>query len=180
MMVERIYYMTFGDSEQKCIDLAEQHGAFSTLFQEWAEGYGALGSWSGNIVGGIIVERSNELPYGWRDSGHSNNANHLWLAPNKRTKKGKEIAAEMQDLPRPFHSSAISRAFDAGEFISVSGGQTTISYLHFEKLCGKYILSVPVNAYRDFDRTEINDFVPPDATELKMSEYYALKEKAAA
>ena len=69
---------------------------------------------------------------------------------------------------------------DARTFRNLLGGGDVWTTRHllwptFEYIGNQYVLSIPVNPKPD------NQFVPPDETqELKMSEYYRLKEEAEA
>jgi hypothetical protein len=93
-------------------------------------------------------------------------------APDKRIKEGKEIAKKLNAIKFP-GTRAFSNLIGGGFFIIVSGGRW--ASISFETIGEAYVISVPVGAIPSSEE----EFIPPDARLLKMSEYYAIKEAAA-
>ena len=91
--------------------------------------------------------------------------------PHRGTKEGKEIARQMNAIKIP-DSFTFAKLIGGGAFI-VNGNRW--GNISFEKVDDNFIVSVPVGSSDHHDND--GSFVPPDATRLKLSEYYALKEK---
>ena len=177
-MAERIYYRTHGKTKEKLESLHRQFAENDAAITRWAKVEGGDGYWHRNGLGGIAIAEGKDIPHGWRYV-HTSADGNLFLAPNKRTKAGKNLALQMEELPPVPHSSHVSDAFGAGAFDFIENGRIGRCWLHSEKVGEEYILSVPVSNYSFTDEPP-KQFTPPEATELKLSEYHALKEAQAA
>lgn len=89
-------------------------------------------------------------------------------APDKRHKEGKLIAKQIDAIRIP-HNRVLAELIGGGFLVVCGNFWGSIS---FQTSGDNYILSVPIP-----DKTE-NEFIPPDARLLKMSEYHAMKEAA--
>jgi hypothetical protein len=88
--------------------------------------------------------------------------------PHKVTREGKEIAKRIDAVKIP--DSRVFAELIGGPYIIFDGYHASTT--SFEKHGEKYIVSVPVGSAPD------GGFVPPDATLLQMSEYWAIREAA--
>jgi hypothetical protein len=86
--------------------------------------------------------------------------------PNRKTKKGKEISMKLESLKEP-DGMKFGKLLGGGEFIIQGNTWGSVS---FEQLGDKFIIGVPIGSGEPF--------IPPDSTELMMSEYWKLKEDA--
>lgn len=119
-----------------------------------------IGTDSGRLWG---LTFEGQAPEGWR----FNKANYY--VPSLRTKRGKEIKAEIEALPKAVSglgfSDRLSKEF--GVDFTFFGG-STMSWATYGHVGDKLLLSIPV---------EIK-FVPEGCTELKVSEYQQIVKEA--
>lgn len=94
--------------------------------------------------------------------------------PDSRTKIGKALLLKMKEVQIPT-SETFADLIGGGHFI-VSGNMW--GRISFEKIGDKFIISVPIPGQVGNEPMD-GEFTPPGCKLLKMSEYYALKEKAA-
>lgn len=88
--------------------------------------------------------------------------------PNRRTKLGREIAENLSSLPRKLSGRDLAARLGGGEALLRAAGK--LMWPGFEKIGNAYVLSMPI------DEDGSHCAPPPDCTQLKMSEYWALKE----
>ena len=93
--------------------------------------------------------------------------------PSKSTKEGKTLIKQIEALGEMPDGGTFARLINGPDMV-ISGGHW--STLSFQVLGDSIVVSVPVKYLEEVD--DEKQFVPPDARELKMSEYYALKERA--
>ena len=93
--------------------------------------------------------------------------------PHQGTKAGKELAKRIKAIKIP--TAFLFAGLLGGGRLIISGGRYWTA--SFEVIGDAYIVSIPVG---DGSQSPDESFVPPDATPLKLSEYYALKEAAEA
>jgi hypothetical protein len=91
--------------------------------------------------------------------------------PDKRTKEGKGIDKRLKAIKIP-GSAEFSELIGGGYFIVSGRNWASIS---FETIGDAYVVSMPIG---DPEACKDAEFIPPDATILKYSEYYAMKEAA--
>jgi hypothetical protein len=112
-------------------------------------------------------------PEGWRA-----NKKKPYATPDTRTKLGREIAKRVNALPPGVAAATFSAMLNdtLGPAETVTGNNSciswgddcSISWTGFEKIGSQYVLSVPAAC----------KVSPPGCRELKMSEYWRLKEEA--
>lgn len=116
--------------------------------------------WVSNNSRFIGLSFPGDLPAGWRKSKQ-------YAVPDKRVKAGRELDKRFRALPR---------GMDAVRFTGLISGALGEPYDHYDnhvigwtiyqKFGDTWILSVPAGC----------KVTPPNCDELKMSEYWALKE----
>jgi hypothetical protein len=119
-------------------------------------------NWSIQLRGLLF---DGEPPKGWRV-----NVRKKCATPDERTKAGREIAKRMRALPVGVSAATFSSMLD--EVLPLSShthwGDDTVSWSTFEQYGSKFVLSVPTAC----------GISPPGCRELKMSEYWKIREGA--
>ena len=168
--MDRIYYRVEPDSPVMAViqKAYGSHRAFTRAMTALRKEIKASEVW---ITGGIQfcgARFSGELPPGWR-------MNAKYAVPDKRNKIGKELSRKIESLPRAMDSwdfsHAMNKEFPANEkgnsgFFHWGDGQ--VSFTSWGKYGDAYVLSVPAGCRVNLE----------GCTELKMSEYWQLKESA--
>jgi hypothetical protein len=168
---ERIYYLV-GDGSpvmeviQQAISIEKRyHTAIRALQGEFPGCEVWVNSW--HEVTGIGFK--GPVPAGWRK------LKTHWV-PDRRTIAGKRVAARLDSLPKGVSamrfSSMLSGEMYRRKLISAKHefthhGDGQISFSIFEKYGNSYVLSVPLGCKLP---------AMPGCTELKMSEYWQIKE----
>jgi len=169
-MADRIYFLVGADSP--VLEVIDAALALDRVYQKavWAfarefgcEKIYVTQQWQVRLLG---LAFEGDIPPGWRL-----NARKGYSTPDSRTKEGKEIGVRMKALPHGVSAQRFSSMLD--EKI----GQPKKSYTHwedgvswtvFEKHGSQYVLSVPA----------ASKVSPPGCRELKMSEYWKIREAA--
>lgn len=157
---------TLTEQRRQHNELAEKYGADQVL--RWNDG--RVAGFAFKAGPGDIVERDG-LKFDRRES----NGDSEWLlySPNKRSKLGKQIAADMAAIKGYSGSDEIVQHYGAYRISFVrhqgpTGQAMAISVAGIIK--GTVVLSVPVNEQEPFDP-------PAGLREIKKSEYIALTEE---
>lgn len=166
-MAERKYYLAHGTSEAKVRDFFERRAAAIRTGNELAVSVGATCAVFGSRLAGVLFE--GKAPDGWTEKGRTNKGERYFM-PLRKSKAGKELSQRLSAV-RITDGVELHSIFtnEGAHLIDTIGGSFSIQYISAEITKGKAIISVP----------EGMDFVPPDATPLKMSEYWAIKEAKA-
>lgn len=118
--------------------------------------------WAGTTFSGLVFKGA--APDGWRKS-------KACFKPDGRRKEGRELIKRFDALPRgiepPAFSSMLTKAMDIDFTFWGDGG---VSWTIYEHHGASYILSVPAS---------LKITAIPGCVELKMSDYWKLREKAA-
>lgn len=170
-MSDRIYYKVWANSPvMAVIQQAEAiirrfRKAMDALEAEFAAEYPGSSVWVWNYCQFVGITFPGKLPPGWRQGRE-------YAVPDMRIKAGRALAARLKDLPKGIEarkfsamlSSALGEAYTAWNVDDRCTVMWTV-YEHWGK--NGYILSVPA-ACR---------VTPPGCRELKMSEYWKIREK---
>lgn len=168
-MKERIYYRITPDSPVMAVieEAQEKNRVFMRAAKELQVEFRGSRvriseAWS-QWVSGIQFE--GEIPDGWRVRKGEN-----FARPNKRTKAGRDAAERLKKLPHGVCAAAFTDMLeDAFKTAYTHHGEGHIAWTAYEKYGDVYVLSVPLGC---------NVTPPPGCIELKMSEYWSLREKA--
>lgn len=104
------------------------------------------------------------VPAGWRKPKSKE-----YSVPDKRVKAGRDLDARFRKLPQGVDGRSFSSMLHCaglGDFMHWGGG--FVRWTTFERFGDTTILSVPAQC----------NVEPPNCTELKMSEYWAIRESA--
>jgi hypothetical protein len=163
---ERIFYLVEPDSPvMNVIERAvEKQRAFQKALRAYQTEIGAKSIWTTNEsrFAGAVFE--DEPPAGWRRL-------QKYCVPDKRTKAGKVVAVRVSSLPRGVDAWGFSNMLTAAlkaEYTHHASGY--ITWTVYEQYGKTYVLSVPLGL----------KCTPPGCRELKMSEYWQLREKEGA
>lgn len=166
-MSEKKYFLAHGSSEAKVRDFFERRVAAIKAGNDLAKSLGADCAVFSSRVGGVVF--SGKAPDGWAKKGITTEGTPYWM-PLRKSKAGKELAERLTAICIPDGRELHSLFSSAGGHFAMIGGSFAIHYISAEITKNKVIISVPDGL----------DFTPPDATPLKMSEYWAIKEGEAA
>lgn len=162
-MSERKYYLAHGDSEAKVRDFFTKRQAAIIAANDMAKEVGGNGTVGAYRISGIVFK--DGAPEGWTEKGTSTDGQRYYM-PLRRSKAGKALCQRLAQIRIPAASDLHSEFSPDGGHMSTVGLGITINYISAEIVKGKSIITVPDGI----------DFVPPESTPLKMSEYWALKE----
>ena len=158
--MDRVYYLVADSCPlmPKIRAAVDQELAYREAASAFARSFGTE-RWmkNGGQLLGLIFD--GPAPAGWRQS------RDYWV-PDQRTKEGRSIKRQIDKLPHGFDAWTFSA--DLGEDFLIYDGNS----IHFSGI-GKFgeqiILTVPV-------KPGTSRATPEGCTELKMSEYWALRE----
>lgn len=159
--MDRTYFLIGTDSSVMHVvqKHMKRHKEFQSAIEAFKVKHGAdsLYTYGNTSIAGLRFDR--ELPKGWKRRQDG------MCVPDARCKLGKEIKLEMKELPHGFDHWTFSS--DLGEsYLHFGGGQVHFSTLG--QFGDKYVLGVPAAC-------RVN---PEGCTELKMSEYWQIREAA--
>lgn len=163
-MLDRRYFKVTGGAVQKAIDefliLRNQHIDAQQAFLKEVGGQQTYGN--ERVVAGIFFK--DGVPEGWRRE-----RNHGYCVPAGRTPEAKALRARMRNLPCAGAEKFTDIVLGTPSVFRFMEG-LAIGWMGFEKIGDTMILSVP--------KVSSNPWEPPDefCSELKMSEYWQLKE----
>ena len=162
-MMERSYFLAHGESETKVREFFTKRQAAIIAANDMAKEVGGTGTVGAYRVSGILFK--DGPPEGWTQKGTSTDGQRYYM-PLRRSKAGKALCQRIAAIRIPAASDLHSEFSTDGGHMASAGLGITINYISAEMVRGKAIISVPNGM----------DFVPPDSTPLKMSEYWAIKE----
>ena len=169
-MSDRIYWLVEAESPVLAVieEANRQHRAYWAAARAFAKEFGTnrcmeFSGWQ-VYLGGLVFD--GEPPEGWR------------LKPGKkycvpdRTKVGRAIGERMRALPKDASFSDLMNSRLCPQKNRCDGyicfGPQTVSFTDFERIGESYVLSTPARC----------TLIPPGCKELKVSEYYKLREDA--
>jgi len=173
------------DTEKRLVFLATPGGKSDTIARQllaertaaqqarldYIKSKGIENLWANeNAVAGLIV-KPDAIPAGFRkDAKYGTDADgHVCAIPDgKQRATYKEACKELASIPRLPGCMELDNRLGFGGYIT---GRCWMM-ISCEIVCGRMILSVP--------RMEKNQFVPPDCSPLRFSEYFTLVEQAEA
>lgn len=160
--MERKYFLVLpsGKSAEIVKIISDEHKAAHDQAQKILDECGGSGFYRNSTrVTGIIFEQAPT--HGWlKKDGY--------YSPDRRTASGKKLWRNISSVKFP--DSIRFNSLLGADWVIVEGNKFGLASL--EHIGGDAIIGIPVS-----DKGEY--FIPPDCKLLKMSEYYALKEKAA-
>ena len=170
-MADRTYFRVSETSPvREVINAANEiHKQFHDACGAFAAEFGAkkwytTQSWHVFMLG-LVFE--GKIPDGWRIK-----KNKAYATADTKTKAGKEIKKKLDELPHGVSGAWISDELNKKIPNKPEGyshwGAATVSWSSFELVGKLYILSVP----------SVCKASPPGCRELKMSEYWKIREKA--
>lgn len=122
----------------------------------------------GGITALLFEKEPTEMPKGFRRDFKSDQQGMFAIVPDKKTKDGKARAEELKGLPRSPDLMDFSKSIGFNFIIR----NMRMMLASFETLGETRFVTIP--KYED----ESKQFIPPDCTTLKLSEYYAMKESS--
>ena len=165
MSVERCYYRIQPDSPVMAViqQALEKQREFRTAVEGLQKELPGAVVWTQNSTIVCGAQFTGDLPPGWRQGPKR------YAVPNKRTSEGRALDRRLKALPRGVDAMAFATLMTA----NLSGlyeyyGDDRIAWTTYQKYGDVYILSVPVGC----------KVHPPACDELKMSEYWAIREQA--
>ena len=161
-MMERSYFLAHGESEKKVREFFAKRGEAFTQANAIAKEVGGDRPAVGHRISGITFKA---VPHGWTEKGRTGDGIPYYL-PLRKSKAGKELASRIEAVRIPGAVDLHSEFTRDGGHLSSEGLGITINYISAQIIGGKAVITVPNGM----------DFVPPDCTPLKTSEYWALKE----
>ena len=162
-MSERAYFLAHGKSETKVREFFTKRQAAMIAADDIAKEVGGNGTVGAYRISGILFK--DGAPEGWTKKGVSTDGQYYYM-PLRRSKAGKALCQRISSIRIPGASDLHSEFSRDGGHMSSNGLGITINYISAEIVRGKAIITVPSGM----------DFVPPESTPLKMSEYWTLKE----
>lgn len=150
-------------------DAEQKHVAYKKAIWKFADDFGSkqimtTTAWQVHLLGLVFPEKP---PDGWRLDQRKG-----YCVPALKSPEGRVIAERMKALPMGLSACKFSAMMDEstkakGRSYSVWEGNG-VSWTAFEKIGNRYVLSVPAAC----------KISPPGCKELRMSEYWKLREKA--
>lgn len=176
---KRTYYAAKvgGKSHEICEQIIKDRDAAQKARMKYlkSKGNDVVNLWASESCVHALIVKPGKIPVGWRRSSeihrkHVAPDGGVFAVPDgKQRATYKALKQELRNIPSlPDCWSFTSRLGYAGQLHGMS-----MMLCSFEKIGDTFVLSVPDRGNSD---PEKNKFVPPDCKELKMSEYWAMKE----
>lgn len=169
MQNEREYYVAGGADLEKLKGFIENRSAAFKRMAETAAKYGGKAVHNGVRVTGILFD--GNAPAGWTPRG-SFGVGKFYL-PKRDSAERKAAATDIGNVQLPGAFELHSLFSNDGGVMKTGEGQgfgMRLLFISYEDVAGTLLLSIPTGC----------DFTPDGSEPLKMSEYWALKEKTAA
>lgn len=163
-----LFIATPGGKSHQAIDAfhANADAAYEAQ-RNYANSLGAKAWYGRGGIAALLFENEpTELPVGFRRDPKHDMQRMFALVPDKKAKAGKVRAAELKALPRSPDLMDFSKTIGFGFIIR----GMAMMMASFETVGDSRILTIPK------PEDPGKQFIPPDCTPLKLSEYYAMKE----
>lgn len=151
-----------------------------------SKGDDAIALWGGERAIVSIVYKPGKIPSGWRRDQklhrkHAAPEGGIFAVPDgKQRETYKTISAELANIPSMPGAEEFTRRI-GGSFVIVG---MTMRFCWFERIGEALIVMVPriktkeeAAENAEIHGKEMKQFIPPDCTELKLSDYYRMKEE---
>ena len=177
-----------GKTEQLVRDIMRERQAAQDARIAYFKSKGADNLWaSEGCVSGLVV-KADKIPPGWRRDAKTGTLadGEIVVVPDGKQKATyKPLTFELRALPSLPGTHAFTSRLGADCVCTANphGRGMVMLFCSFEFVGDKVIVSIPKpgegsSMLRAGDKPD-KQFIPPDCTQLKMSEYWALKETVA-
>lgn len=145
----------------------------------YREKLGVFGLWgSDRGITGLVVNKDEPLRQGWRiaKDARPETPEHVLIVPDgKQRKTVKALRAELAALPSLPDAHEFSRRIKFGGYCT----DKWLMWASWESIGDAIIISVPRmrEGSGQFIGSEKGQFIPPDCTELKLSDYHRMREE---
>lgn len=134
-------------------------------------------------ISALLFKPEVTLPDGYRiDEKRGRHEGMVYAVPNRKVAAGKARVKELESLPGMPDAMRFSRLIGFPVYIK---GRAMLQ-ASYGKIGESYIISIPkmdevtesdlTGNLNDVSKKKASQFIPPDCTPLKLSEYYAMKE----